>query len=217
MFFKEVDMNSRKEMVDFLINHFRYDTMNSWNCSSSYAQNIKIHRLGLPNEITNALYELLNVEESYDNINDLIAEFGVEFDYRYQAGFNGRSGGYLVLYEGRLEPTDHKSFCTACGQKNFKTVEETGHNKCGRCGQPKRRNYEKPPQRVVAYPGRSIDQYEDFEDWDIASLRERVDLVQRFDKLCDDIVAEAIYLAENFKVEEIEVMVPCKVKVLQEA
>jgi len=41
MFFKPVDLRSQKAMVEFLSNHFRYNTMNSWNNSTSYANNIK--------------------------------------------------------------------------------------------------------------------------------------------------------------------------------
>ena len=35
------------------------------------------------------------------------------------------------------------------------------------------------------YPGRPIDMYEDFADWDMRDLRSRVALVQDFDKTCD--------------------------------
>ena len=33
-------------------------------------------------------------------INSLITSFDRKHDYLWQAGFNGRSGGYLVLYKG---------------------------------------------------------------------------------------------------------------------
>lgn len=46
-FAKEVDTTDRKAMADFLTNHFRYDTMNSWNESTSYANNVKIYNLGI--------------------------------------------------------------------------------------------------------------------------------------------------------------------------
>ena len=46
-FQKKVDRRSRSAMVDYLQGHERYNTMNSWNRLTSYANNIKIHRLGL--------------------------------------------------------------------------------------------------------------------------------------------------------------------------
>lgn len=46
-FFQPVDLRSRKAMIDYLEDHFRYFTMNSWNRSQSYACNLKIYKLGL--------------------------------------------------------------------------------------------------------------------------------------------------------------------------
>jgi len=40
----------------------------------------------------------------------------------YTIGTNGRSGGYLVLYQSRREQTGHLSYCPSCGQRNFKKV-----------------------------------------------------------------------------------------------
>ena len=37
MFYKEVNVKKRGEMITFLKKHFRYPTMNSWNRSTSYA------------------------------------------------------------------------------------------------------------------------------------------------------------------------------------
>ena len=76
----------------------RYWTMNSWNGMSSLAYNLKVHRLGLPSEIVNKLYDLIGLDGFYDDINELIHNF--EKETGFQAGFNGRSGGYLVLYRG---------------------------------------------------------------------------------------------------------------------
>jgi len=55
---------------------------------------------------------------------------------------------------------------------------------------------------VNALPGRGTDEYEDFEDWEMYQLKERVELVQSFDKLADLILAEAIYLAKEYVAEE---------------
>jgi hypothetical protein len=54
MFSRKVDRRSRAAMIAFLVEHFRYDTMNSWNGSTSYAHCIKFSRLGLSPEQTDA-------------------------------------------------------------------------------------------------------------------------------------------------------------------
>ena len=40
---------TRKQMIDFLSDHFRYHTMNSWNNATSYARCVKLNRLSLMN------------------------------------------------------------------------------------------------------------------------------------------------------------------------
>ena len=176
-FYEEVDKNNREKMIEFLKKHYRYYTMNPWNLSTSYANCLKIHALELNNEIEDKLYELLDVKEFYDDLNFIVEDFDANHFYQYQAGFNGRSGGYLVLYMG--------------GKKDDK---------------------------VYSQPGLGIDESEDFEgeEWDNNALKERVELVQDFDQLCDDIVAQSVSLAENYTIEEKEIMTPKKIKVLVE-
>ena len=100
-FMKKIDTRSRKAMVDFLTGHFRYYTMGSHNMSTSYAHDMKIYNLPLTYEEKDRLYELMECQEAYDPIHDLIADFDIAHRHRWQAGFNGRSGGYLVLYRTR--------------------------------------------------------------------------------------------------------------------
>ncbi len=200
-FWKSVDTRSRRKMQEFLQEHLRYDTMNSWNRSTSYACNMKIYNLGLPKEVEDRLWEMLDCQEVYYRINDLIDDFNAEHEFRWQAAFNGRSGGYLVLYQGGSKPSEHKSFCRFCGQKNFTSVNETG-NVCGRCRRPGKIDYVKPPLQVFTYPGKATDMDEDFEGWSLEELRERVKLVQEFDALADKIVSEVRYMAENCSVRE---------------
>ena len=100
MYYKDIDTNDKQTMFNFLNKHFRYYTINSWNQSTSYAHNMKIYKLNVPRDIEDKLYEMLDCDEVYDEINMLIDDFNYDHDYKYQAGFNGRSGGYLVLYNG---------------------------------------------------------------------------------------------------------------------
>lgn len=103
MFVKEVDKTSAKSMLEFLKNHFRYYTMNSWNRSTSYANKVKIHSLGLTEAQSTVAYDLLDVPEVFESISDIIRAWDEEQGHLWQAGFNGRSGGYLVLYKGFKE------------------------------------------------------------------------------------------------------------------
>jgi len=188
-------------MTEYLGNHFRYDTMNSWNRSASYACNLKIHSLSLDNEIVDKLYDLIQTDEFFDHLRYLIDMFNENHNYIWQAGMNGRSGGYLILYQGQMEPSGYKSFCTHCGQKNYTSIAENG-NTCGRCKEPARQDFAKTHMRVVTYPGRGTDECEDFEAWDMVELKSRVQLIQEFDRLADAIVQEAVYMAKNYVARE---------------
>lgn len=99
--------------------------MNSWNSSTSYAHNVKINRF-VPSESMNDAYELVFADSAdyRDKIDDALNDFAITHDYRYQIRFNGKSGGYLVLYRGERKRSEHKSVCQSCFQRNFKTVHE---------------------------------------------------------------------------------------------
>lgn len=271
-FQKKVDRRSRSAMVDFLKSHYRYNTMSSWNRSSSYAHCIKIHRLGLTSEQSDKAYESLDTD-FWDEIRWPIDEFTTSQGGCYTIGTNGRSGGYLVLYQSRRELTGHLSYCPSCGQRNFKkvppTFEDANENviaqeilrsqkswlpdvylsqpaiealplsideklslivrirsqlvnlnctvtdACGVCSKP-RRNFDVSPSQLSVYPGKCIDQHEDFyaEDWSMDALRDRVDLVCAFDAACDDIRSNFIALLDDFDVVEETIQRPVKVKKL---
>lgn len=176
MFESQVNTENRDAMIAFLNNHFRYYTMNSWNRSTSYANNVKLYNLNLTKEQLDKAYEIIDLDftELNFSISDEINNFYHETGY--SAGFNGRSGGYIVLYESN---TDDKN-------------------------------------RICVYPGRSIDANEDFSEWDITELRERVKLVQRFDKLCDDIRSTFIYYIENCEITTVTRTVEDRIAVLKE-
>ena len=77
----------------------RYHTMNSWNNSIAPAYNLKVYNVA-DSDLISKIFELMETEIFWDDINVLINDFDSEHDYQWQAGFNGRSGGYLVLYKG---------------------------------------------------------------------------------------------------------------------
>ena len=207
LFSQRVDKRSRAEMTAYLSGHFRYNTMNSWNRSTSYACNMKLYKLGLDRETEDKLWDMIQVPEFYERLNERIEDFNRQHNYLWQAGWNGHSGGYLVLYQGGTKPSRYRSYCTKCGQKNYTSVAETG-NWCGVCNEEARVDYIKPPMQIFSFPGRDVDMDEDFEDWSLYELQQRTELVQEFDRLADDIVAEALYIAQNHSVEERTVYMP---------
>ena len=198
----------------FLKNHFRYNTMNSWNQSTSYAHNLKVYKV-IPQKYQNRVFELLEQGDIYDEINFLISSFDREQEYVYQAGLNGRSGGYLVLYKGGQTDSDYKSYCVACGQKNY-TEANKKDKKCGVCDKNKRVNYITPPKQTYTYSGKSIDMDEnDIDEMDEYELKERYALIKRFDLLADDIIKLTNNYAKKYKVEEKVIKVAKTIKVLK--
>jgi hypothetical protein len=161
-------MENREEMIGYLCNHFRYSTLNSWNGLTSYANNVKVHNLDIPAELRDKAYSFVLDDVDLSELNEeyelLIGEFKEETGY--DAEFNGKSDGYLVLLDTEW--------------------------------------YYKGEMPVLRTLAKSIDDNEPeyFEDWEDDELRERVKLVQRFDKLCDDLRDEFIYYLENYDIVE---------------
>jgi len=93
---------TRKAMIKYLAGHGRYHTMNSWNNSTSYACCVKVDRLGLDHELVMTALEMLEVHEAFDDFRDALLEFDERHNHCWQIGTNGRSGGYLVLYQGGI-------------------------------------------------------------------------------------------------------------------
>ena len=174
MFYKKgLDISNTKEMFEFLKGHFQYDTLNSWNGLKSIANDVKIYNLDLEGDCWNALRYL--EDDDYFNINMIIEDWEHEHP-EYRVGFNGRSGGYLVLYN-------------------------------------KRNNGHVLPDCIVD----SVD-YEDFKQyckdyWDGVKhykqeLRDYVELVRDFDKLCDTLRDYVNELSlRSFTDDKIEVLI----------
>ena len=212
-FYTKVDMRNREAMIAYLDGHFRYDTMNSWNRATSYANCVKVHRLDLTREQMNKAWAMLDMSEVFDAIHGIIHEWSAEREWRWQAGFNGRSGGYLVLYQGGMDYKKAKTAqCDICGKLTWHKENVP----CTTQGCPGTLTVlEKPRAQIVTYPGRGLDQSEDFGEWSTDQLRERVKLVQEFDKLCDAVVAEFLHYCNAYTIIEKDIMVPKTVKVLE--
>ena len=99
---KGIDITNDKQMFNFLKDHYQYYTMNSWNGLKSIANNVKVYKLNLSGDCYNALTFLQ--DDDYFTINMMIEDWEVEH-HGYKVGFNGRSGGYLVLYNANDNKT----------------------------------------------------------------------------------------------------------------
>lgn len=160
-----IDMRVKQNMIDFLQNHFRYNTLKSWNESTSYANCISLDAMAIPQEFQDpAVYDLLQgilkgdiVCYVWDNV---IIQTREDFLKKtdYYIGFNGDQSEYLVLY-------------------NTKTDLAT--------------------KERVMIPGMSIDQDADFEKWDMNKLRDRVKIIQEFDKTCDNLRNTLLDIVRN--------------------
>ncbi|KLR59473.1 hypothetical protein OX89_01545 [Diaphorobacter sp. J5-51] len=200
-------------MADFLASHNRYNTMNSWNGNSSYANCVKVNRLGINGTSLEKAFEIL-ASDYWDEIRFPIREFEKSWYGGYTIGSNGRSGGYLVLYEAEVYSPGHRSTCTRCGQLNFQQAVEG--SVCGVCRAP--RVNLKSPLKWVRAKSSSIDHRmskEDYLDMSHAWLKDRAELVRSFDAACDQVRNAFIELINDFMVVEETVMVPQKVKRLE--
>jgi hypothetical protein len=213
MFTKKVSKRSKKAMVQYLSNHYRYDTMNSWNNSTSYAHRVKIRNLDLPKQIQDIAYEMIETEEFWDSVNNVMEMFNRTHDYQYQMSFNGRSGGYIVLIQGGYKEIYIAKPDMKKGERDYSDAvgrwfdyEEAKEN--GWIG--------RKVKRIYTQPGKSLDMGEDFSEWSMAELKDRVELIQSFDEHVEEIRNLLIECCQNFTVEVETVMVPKSRKVLRE-
>ncbi|NBK80009.1 hypothetical protein D5272_15850, partial [bacterium D16-76] len=62
MFYQKVNRRSRAAMTGFLARHYRYNTMNSWNRFTSYANDVKVPNLDIPSELQDLAYDVASGE-----------------------------------------------------------------------------------------------------------------------------------------------------------
>ena len=97
MYYKRVNKNNNKEMFNFLKTHYRYYTLNNLNGEKSIANNVKVYNIDEFKGIEDKILQVLE-QDNYNSINDEIKAWEFEQGNCLKVGFNGRSGGYLVLY-----------------------------------------------------------------------------------------------------------------------
>lgn len=194
-FYTEVDKTSRPAMAGFLMDHFRYHTMNSWNRSRSFANCIKVTELDLPDDVQRVMFDALDHEHLHDELQPVLDAFSERWNHNYGIGFNGRSAGYLVLYGMDCKDSGFESQCGHCHSllktKVDPRLEPIGL--CPRCRRPQVRNLKK---RVLRYSLNCKGYGEDFylsdlmdeEQYSLETLADEVTFIQDFDKTCSDYV-----------------------------
>ncbi len=206
---------TKKAMTAYLEGHPRYDTGNSWNAATSYARKIKLNCLTFPDKATeNAAYAIIGSDTDWwrdAGLRELIREFDERWNHSWQLGTNGRSGGYLVLYQGGTEPSGFKSYCTECGQRNYREAA-AGDDVCGVCHEPTRVNYEKPPVRVFTWAYRGVDMVKDYAHWNKDALAARTEVVWDLDQTVERMAKTFIDYCRDRRVVEEVVMVPQTVR-----
>jgi hypothetical protein len=219
---------TRKEMVDFLASHFRYDTMSSWNAATSYAKCIKLREFSITHDLHMKCYDFLDNDQAFEDFNDVLWMFELDHNYEWQIGRNGRSGGYLVLYKGGRKFSGYRSVCTACGQGNCLQIVDaitsdlpktdkhgeirySVDKRCGRCNADARVN--QIVMQTYTSSGQSVDRHEDFEEWDDDSIKDRYNLVKEFDQACENACNSFLEFVKANTIEERTIMVPKKIRV----
>ncbi len=188
------------------LKRIRYYSMNSWNNSTAPAYNLKIYNV-IDNHLQDKVYELLECNDFYTTINNLISDFNMEHDYQWQAAFNGRSGGYLVLYQGETtrETYTEKDFTQDNGYNGRVYISDhigwMDINEAEEAGILNRSII----TNVSVYPGRQI------EDNEVPA-----NILKSFKQLAIDIIKTTEYLAENYEIVEEEIESTETIKVLQE-
>lgn len=178
MFYKTgVDISNTKSMWNFLKEHFTYSTLNSWNRLESIANDVKLYKLNLEGDWTNVIRYLTDVADCGGlqlAIEDETLAFNEEHYPNYRVGFNGRSNGYLVLYNSE----NNRSVLPDC-VTDYDTYEDFKEDiKAG-------------------WNGYNVSDFN-------RELRDAVELVRDFDRLCDtlrDIVNA--YSTRNFEEDKL--------------
>ena len=196
-------------MVAYLRGHFRYSTWSGPN--TSYARNVKLHNLQFPaRAVADRAHQLYLLDEPMERVKEIMHAWGRTHGYQYQAVFNGRSAGYIVMLCGDRVRSEYRSVCTLCGQKNYKSTSEAG-NVCGGCHQPGR--VDRELFDVVTYYSRAIDQRAAFDEWTTQDLKARTSLVWSFDRMVDECIRAFVDFCATHEIVEQEIMVPQTVKV----
>ncbi|MFZ2655498.1 MAG: hypothetical protein WAX69_11270 [Victivallales bacterium] len=202
---------TRQRMTSYLEGHFRYWTMNPWNRATSYARNIKIHRMKWKSrELESSAYGFLDVAEAYAGMRILLEEFAERHDHAWRIIFNGRSNGYLVMVSGGY----NEHFIADPGMKPGSRDYSDHVGRWFTYGEALENGWiGKKYRRFFLQPGKGCGDDGTFDDWDMDALKGRARLVRDFDMTCDKAVCAFQDFVENHDTRMVEVPATRTVKV----
>ena len=182
-FNKTKGIKTLKSKFEYINEHFTYFTMNSWNRTTSIANNIKAWSLPLSREQRDKLFDILADENLsnhfYADINHTIREYIAKEKAEYNnidVYFNGKSGGYLVL-----TPANSIRNITNELIADFDDYEQALQY-LKDCGSTHKEAQEELKAAIL----------NDFE------------VVKSFDIFCDELLNQTVYILDNAKIESNE-------------
>jgi hypothetical protein len=201
---------TNKAMREYLKNHFRYNTMNSWNNCSSYARKVKLHDIITDYPLLMKAYDFLEVNEAFFGVQKIIRDFEKKYDYRWQMSFNGRNSGYIVLYQGGKKDSGYKTQCDTCDRPTYYDVEKPcNYNGCDGT----LIKLDTPIYTVFSQPGKGLDDGADFDSYSTIELQDSTNIVWDFDKTVDACIVSFIDFVKTHSVEDKTVMTPKQIRV----
>lgn len=178
-YFEGLKEKTIEEKYQYLKNHFSYDIMNSWNNLKTIANNVKIYNLGLTSEQQLKFFEITEADNDflyYETI-EIIKEF--ERLTNTQIYFNGRSGGYMVIVPDFEITKRNEHIFEWLGVEDILYFD----------------NYKEFKKEKSEYTGSYSYSYKE-------EIEESYYLIKAFDKLCDVVRAELIYILDNATIKE---------------
>lgn len=187
-YFNGLKENTIEKKYQFLKNHFEYDIMNSWNDLKTIANNVKIYKMGLSNGQELKYFELTEVDPNflYDNTIYIIRDF--EKITKTKIYSNGRSGGYLIIVPDFEITQRNEHIFEYLGVEDIKYYN----------------NYKEFKKWQNEYSGGCYYQYFPANYSRKQEIENAYFLVKAFDKLCDILRDELIYILNNAEIEEKE-------------
>ena len=168
-----------EQKYQYIKNHFQYDIMNSWNNLKSFSNNVKLYNMGLTNEQQNKYFELMEIDPDYIYLS---MEWALE-DFQNltdtEIFFNGRSGGYIVI----IPKSDRNEHLL-----KYYNIEDILY-----CSS----YIEFKNEEAACYGFNYTFSYK-------KDIEQVYYILKAFDKLCDVLRSELVYILNNYTVEEHE-------------
>lgn len=203
-------MKTKKQMIDFITSLENYPTMNSWNMANGYSYNIKIHSLPFTKNEKDALYEMLSADDFYTNFEWLYNDFEEEMKkygthnekkeinvyienlsekeitkkrkvYEKSGWTYDRHGTKYLVMKKDVDVADFSAGQNGRSAGHLVLYKWNGHNYTG--------------------TGWTHDK-EELEEMTSDEVKEIYNILKDFEKLYKDIIEQAKYVADNYKVED---------------